>query len=263
VAHVEAGLRSFTRRMPEEINRVVVDHTADLLLAPTPTAMENLEKEGLSATAVWTGDVMYDAVLCDRQLARRRSTILERLALAPGQYGVVTVHRAENTDDEKRLGSLLTAFNDIAANELPLVFPIHPRTAKLLSQKFPNWSAHPQLLLVEPIGHLDMLSLVEHARLTLTDSGGLQKEAFFLDCPCITLREETEWVETILAGGNVLAGVEPVRIRAAVSAWKSRSQEDLLGVSPQSAALFGAGHAAERIKNALLTFFQKVARGEK
>jgi UDP-GlcNAc3NAcA epimerase len=270
VAHVEAGLRSFNRRMPEEINRVVVDHVADLLLAPTPTAMDNLEKEGLSAKAVWTGDVMYDAVLCHRHLARRRSTILEQLAFAPGQYGVVTVHRAENTDDEKRLKGLLTTFNDIAASELPLVFPIHPRTAKQLALNFPNWPAHPQLRLIAPLGYLDMLSLADHARLVLTDSGGLQKEAFFLDCPCITLREETEWMETVVAGRNVLAGVESAKIRAAVSTWSNRSQEDLLSASVQRATVFGDGHAAEKVKNALLTFFlsrksarKAMARGEK
>ena len=135
VAHVEAGVRSFNRRMPEEINRVVADHVSDLLLAPTQTAMENLGREGLSAKAVVTGDMMYDAVLFNRDVAEQRSKILERLKLVPGDYGVVTVHRAENTDDERRLGILLTAFNDIAASMLQLVFPVHPRTAKLMSSK--------------------------------------------------------------------------------------------------------------------------------
>ena len=259
VAHVEAGLRSFNRRMPEEINRVVVDHVADLLLAPTPTAMENLAKEGLSTKAVWTGDVMCDAALFSRQLARRQSKILERLALEPRQYGVVTVHRAENTDDRQRLGSLLATVNDIAASDLRLVFPLHPRTAKMVSRHFPHWSAHPRLQLIEPLGYLDMLAVVDHARMTLTDSGGLQKEAFFLDCPCITLREETEWMETVLAGGNVLTGVQAAKIRAAMSTWKKRSPENVPSFSAERNALFGDGHAAEMIKDALLSFLQIAA----
>lgn len=256
VAHVEAGLRSFNRRMPEEINRIVADHVSDLLLAPTPTAMENLGKEGLSEKAMWTGDIMHDAVLFTRELAEWKSNILQRLALVPDSYGVVTVHRAENTDNEQRLGSLLAAFNDIAASALQLVFPIHPRTAKLLLAKFPGWSAHPRLHLIEPVGYLDMLCLVAQARMTLTDSGGLQKEAFFLGCPCITLREETEWVETIHGGGNILAGVEPARIRAAVSTWKSRFTAGKTDFSAKVTALFGNGHAADQIRNALLAFRQ-------
>jgi UDP-GlcNAc3NAcA epimerase len=256
VAHVEAGVRSFNRRMPEEINRVVADHVSDLLLAPTPTAMENLEKEGLSRRAILTGDVMYDAVLFNRELAERSSNILKQLALVPGEYGVVTVHRAENTDNEQRLGNLLTAFNDIAAGGLPLVFPIHPRTAKLLPVKFPAWSAHPRLHLIEPIGYLDMLCLVAHARVTLADSGGLQKEAFFLGCPCVTLREETEWVETIRGGGNILAGVEPNKICEAVSTWESRFPTGKAGFSAEMTAAFGDGHAADKIRDALLATCQ-------
>src|SRR5262245_41502096 len=142
VAHVEAGVRSFNRRMPEEINRVVTDHVSDLLLAPTATAMENLEKEGLSGKAIWTGDIMYDAVLFNRDLAKLRSNILDRLGLLPHRYGLVTVHRAENTDNEERLRRLVMTLSDIAAKTLQLVFPIHPRTAKLLRSKFPAWSPH-------------------------------------------------------------------------------------------------------------------------
>jgi UDP-GlcNAc3NAcA epimerase len=258
VAHVEAGVRSFNRRMPEEINRVIADHASDLLLAPTQTAMENLRKEGLSAKAVLTGDLMYDAVLFSRDVAEQRSTILERLNLAPGDYGVITVHRAENTDDDRRLGNLLAAFNDISASMLNLIFPVHPRTAKLLATRCPAWSPHPRLHLIEPIGYLDMLRLVSHARLTLTDSGGVQKEAFFLGCPCITLREETEWLETIYAGGNILAGVEPHKICDAVSTWEARLSSGRAGFSAEVAPLFGDGSAADKIRDTLLAFRKSV-----
>jgi UDP-GlcNAc3NAcA epimerase len=252
VAHIEAGLRSFNRYMPEEINRVVADHVSDLLLAPTPTAIENLRNEGLSNKAVLTGDIMYDAVLFNRVIAERRSKILERLNLVPGDYGVVTVHRAENTDDERRLTNLLAAFNDIAANMLRLVFPIHPRTAKVLSSSFSAWLPNSRLNIIEPVGYLDMLRLISRARITLTDSGGLQKEAFFLSCPTITLREETEWVETVHANANILAGVDPDKIRDAVSTWESRLSAGKPDFSATVSASFGDGHAADKIRDALL-----------
>jgi UDP-GlcNAc3NAcA epimerase len=258
VAHVEAGVRSFNRQMPEEINRVLTDHLSDLLLAPTAIAMENLEKEGLSGKAILTGDIMYDAVLFNRNLAEMRSNILERLGLVPHSYGLVTIHRAENTDNQKRLGRLLTALNDIAAKNLQLVFPMHPRTAKLLRSKFPAWSPHPGLRLVEPVGYFDMLCLVRFARVSLTDSGGLQKEAFFLGCPAVTLREETEWVETIYAGGNILAGADTRKICQAVSTWESRLLAGKADFARMAATLFGDGHAAEKIRNELLAFRRSV-----
>jgi UDP-GlcNAc3NAcA epimerase len=257
IAHVEAGLRSFNRRMPEEINRVVADHVADLLLAPTPGSLENLAREGLSERTVFTGDIMYDAVLYNLELAARKSKILERLALEPRSYAVATIHRAENTDDDQRLGNLLQVFNDIAANSFHLVLPLHPRTAKLVRSRFPEWSPHPCLRTTEPIGHLDMLWLVAHARMTLTDSGGLQKEAFFLGCPCITLREETEWVETIRAGGNVLSGIETGKIRAAMSTYETLFPSGKADFSAAVAASFGDGHAADMIKNALLSSWRQ------
>jgi UDP-GlcNAc3NAcA epimerase len=262
VAHIEAGLRSFNRRMPEEVNRIVADHVADLLLAPTPTAIENLRNEGLSNKAVFTGDIMYDAVLFNRAVAERRSNILERLNLVPRDYGVVTVHRAENTDDERRLRNLLAAFNDIAASSFKLVFPVHPRTARLLSSKFAGWSPHPRLHILEPAGYLDMLRLVNHARMTLTDSGGLQKEAFFLGCPTITLRQETEWVETVHAGRNILVGVDPNKIRAAVSSWEDRLSEGSPDFSETVIGSFGDGHAAEKIHDALVSLCSKL-RGDR
>jgi UDP-N-acetylglucosamine 2-epimerase len=259
VGHVEAGVRSFNRRMPEEVNRVVADHVSDLLLAPTPTAMENLEKEGLSKRAILTGDVMYDAVLCHSRVAERTSKILAVLGLAPGSYGLATVHRAENTDDEERLKGLLTAFNDVARNVFPVVFPMHPRTARVVRSTLPGWSAGARLHVIQPVGYLDMLCLLRHARMTLTDSGGLQKEAFFLGCPCITLREETEWIETVQGAGNIVAGVDPMEIRAAVLTWQSRLSGGMVNFAAAAGASFGDGRAADRIVPVLLAAAQGYA----
>ena len=257
VGHVESGLRSFNRRMPEEINRIVADHVSDLLFAPTRTAVENLAREGLAERTELTGDSMYDAVLFNRELAETKSGILERMGFEPGGYGVVTVHRAENTDDPHRLQALLDAFNQLAAQGLPLVFPVHPRSAAVMRNQFAGWHEHQNLRLIEPVGYLDMLRLVANARVALTDSGGLQKEAFFLGCPCVTLRDETEWVETVEAGANVLTGTDPKKIQAAVAAWASRYPAGNADFSVGSAA-FGDGRAAHRICDAIVAF---VARG--
>jgi UDP-N-acetylglucosamine 2-epimerase len=250
VAHVEAGVRSFNRRMPEEMNRVVTDHVADVLLAPTPTAMENLAREGLSSRAILTGDVMYDAVQAYRGAAERRPSLLDRLQLASGGYGLVTVHRAENTDDPQRLSALLAAINDIAATVVPLVFPMHPRTAQRVLSMRPLWAPASALHVVAPVGYLDMLRLVRHARLMLTDSGGLQKEGFFLGCPCITLRDETEWIETVHGMGNVVTGVSPAAVRAAALMWEHRRADAVVNGHAARDA-FGDGRAADRIVAAL------------
>jgi UDP-GlcNAc3NAcA epimerase len=252
VAHIEAGLRSFNRHMPEEINRVATDHVSDLLLAPTPTAMENLRIEGLAGKAVFTGDIMYDAVIFNRDLAKQASVTAERLGLSAGAYGVVTLHRAENTDSPEILRELFMVFNDIATT-LPLVFPVHPRTAKQLAMQFADAWCHPSLHMIDPVGYLDMLSLIAHARMLFTDSGGLQKEAFFLDCPTITVREETEWVETVQAGANILAGIDPNRIRAARTEWETRFSSGKPDFAARVAASFGDGHAAVKIRDALLS----------
>jgi UDP-GlcNAc3NAcA epimerase len=252
VAHIEAGLRSFNRHMPEEINRVATDHVSDLLLAPTPTAMENLRIEGLAGKAVFTGDIMYDAVIFNRDLAKQASVTAERLGLSAGAYGVVTLHRAENTDSPEILRELFMVFNDIATT-LPLVFPVHPRTAKQLAMQFADAWRHPSLQIIDPVGYLDMLSLIAHARMLFTDSGGLQKEAFFLDCPTITVREETEWVETVQAGANILAGIDPNRIRAARTEWETRFSSGKPDFAARVAASFGDGHAAVKIRDALLS----------
>jgi UDP-GlcNAc3NAcA epimerase len=253
LAHIEAGLRSFNREMPEEINRIVADHVSDLLFAPTPIAMVNLKNEGLGERSVRTGDLMYDSVVFSRGLAAQRSTILERLALRPRHYGVVTIHRAENTNDERRLRNVLSALNEIAETAFPLVFPLHPRTGRILQSLSPPWSPHRRLHVISPVGYLDTLCLIHESRMLLTDSGGLQKEAFFLDCPCITLRDQTEWTET-LDGGNILAGADPEAIRRAVATWDTRLSAKPPDFSALVAATFGDGHAADRIRDALMSY---------
>jgi UDP-GlcNAc3NAcA epimerase len=257
VAHVEAGLRSFNRRMPEEINRVATDHICDLLLAPTPAAMKNLAGEALAARSVFTGDIMHDAVLFYRQLALERSQVRQRLGLESGGYAVVTMQRTENTDDLTRLRSLLDVFNEIAASGLSLVFPVQPRLTQRIRTQLADWKPHPRLQLVAPIGYLDMLWLTDHASMALTDSGGLQKEAFFLGCPCVTLRGETEWVETVEAGGNVVVGADPAAIRAAVERWQRYRRREDGDFSQIVGKFFGNGDAADRIVNVLYQFMER------
>lgn len=256
IAHVEAGLRSFNRRMPEEINRIASDHISDILLAPTPTAVTHLRREGLEEKTVLTGDIMYDTVLLNQELAARKSTFLVDNQLEKNKYTVATVHRAENTDDPERLEALLNMFNKIAEKHFPIVFPMHPRTSHRLPTILPDWKAHPNLRLIEPVGYLDMIQMLGNARLAFTDSGGLQKEAFFLNCPCITLRDETEWVETVMAGGNVVVGADPEKIMEALFQWKARFAEAEIDFAPEIAPYFGEGDAADRILHAILKFLQ-------
>jgi UDP-GlcNAc3NAcA epimerase len=200
IAHVEAGLRSFNRRMPEEINRVIADHLSDLLFCPTTTAVENLATEGVVNGVHAVGDVMYDITLATAERAATRSTVLTTLGLAPNAYAVATVHRAENTDDEARFERIM-AWLAAQAQAVPIVMPVHPRTRKLMAARgFAPAGVH----LVDALGYLDMTWLLHHAAAIFTDSGGVQKEAYFHRVPCVTLREETEWVETIAAGWNRL-----------------------------------------------------------
>jgi UDP-GlcNAc3NAcA epimerase len=256
VAHIEAGLRSFNRLMPEEINRIATDHVSDALYAPTQTAMRLLEREGLAHRAVLTGDVGYDAVLFNRALAERKSKILQTLGIAPGAYSVLTVHRSENTEAGKLI-DLLSWLAELAADGMKFIFPIHPRTARLLPRDPERFNQFPGLRLIKPIGFLDMLQLVSNARMVLTDSGGVQKEAFFLDTPCVTLRQETEWTETVEAGANVLAGLDRDRILSAVRAWERRLTENgALHLGCNGAAPFGTGDAAHRIIAALVSMLR-------
>ncbi len=200
VAHVEAGLRSFNRRMPEEINRVVADHVSALLFCPTRTAVANLAAEGITKGVHAVGDVMFDATLAAVKRAGERSSILETYELTQGQYAVATIHRAENTDDPERFARVI-AWLEAAARETPVVMPVHPRTRKLLASR---GLVPAGLTLIDPVGYLDMARLLSQAAAVFTDSGGLQKEAYFHRVPCVTLRDETEWVETIEAGWNRL-----------------------------------------------------------
>ena len=203
VAHVEAGLRSFDRAMPEEVNRVLTDHISSLLFCPTATAVENLDREGIRDGVHITGDVMVDALEFNRVLATERSAVLDRLGLTPGSYLVLTIHRASNTDDPVVLGAILEAVGEA---DLPVVFPIHPRTRHAIDAN--GIEVPVNILAVEPLGYLDMLRLLESAHRLLTDSGGMQKEAYVLGVPCVTLRDTTEWVETVESGWNVLAGMD-------------------------------------------------------
>ena len=200
VAHVEAGLRSFNRRMPEEINRVLTDHASELLFCPTAASVANLAREGIVRGVHQLGDVMYDSTLMMSGLANSRSRILDQLALTPKSYAVATVHRAENTDDPRRLAAVLAHLREVA-REMPVIFPLHPRTRGAAVQVE---GALVGLTTTAPLGYVDMLRLTAAAALVLTDSGGLQKEAYFHRVPCVTLRDETEWVETVACGWNRL-----------------------------------------------------------
>ncbi|GAB6183591.1 UDP-N-acetylglucosamine 2-epimerase (non-hydrolyzing) [Thermodesulfovibrio hydrogeniphilus] len=238
VAHVEAGLRSYNKRMPEEINRVLTDHVSDLLFCPTHTAVENLKKEGIEKGVFFVGDVMYDAVLEYGKIAQRKSQILGRLALDTKSYALATVHRAENTDNLKRLENIFLGLSKLAQNGLKVIVPLHPRTRKVLSTLSISESLPSNLLIIEPVSYLDMLMLEKNARVILTDSGGVQKEAFFFRVPCVTLREETEWVETVETGWNALVGTDPDRILD--TTLKAKPGTD-------SASSYGDGRAGERV----------------
>jgi UDP-GlcNAc3NAcA epimerase len=237
VGHVEAGLRSFNRRMPEEINRIVADHCSDLLFCPTGTAVGNLAKEGILRGVHLTGDVMFDAALMFAEKAESRSSILEKLNVTPGEYYLCTIHRAENTDDESNLKGIVEALISL---EKPVVLPLHPRTRKLLAAYKMDGllGSRPRIRVLDPVGYLDMIRLERNATAVLTDSGGVQKEAYFYRVPCITLRNETEWVETVRDGWNRVAGTGPEAILEAVRTFRPPEEQSLP---------FGDGSAADRI----------------
>ena len=277
VAHVEAGLRSYNRRMPEEINRLLTDHLSTFLFCPTAQAVQNLLKEGIrdgkGKIVKNVGDVMYDSILYYSKIAEKRSTVLQDLNLTPEDsnsslrhaprrvhgspephmvqgelrtlnYYLVTIHRAENTDDPKRLKSILKALNEIG-KEAPVILPLHPRTKRVM--KIGNLSLdNHRVKLIEPVSYLNMLTLEKHARAILTDSGGVQKEAYWLGIPCITLRDETEWVETVKSGWNVLVGAETKRIIEEV-------HEAMREILPRKAPnAFGNGNAGGKIVDSLI-----------
>ena len=240
IAHVEAGLRSFNRRMPEEINRVLADHVSHWLFAPTETAMSNLAAEGIvEEYCVLVGDVMLDASMRFRERAQQQSRILERVGVTRGTFVLATVHRAENTDDAMRLDAILDALR-LIADECTVVWPVHPRLRKTVAERSAALLASGRVKLIDPVGYLDMVMLESNAAVIATDSGGVQKEAFFFGVPCITLRDETEWVELIESGWNRLA---PPRDAASVAA------AVLAAIGSQGAEVqpYGTGDAALKI----------------
>ena len=240
IAHVEAGLRSFNRAMPEEINRVAADHVSDLLFAPTKIAVENLRREGMPIKRIAkVGDVMYDAALYYAQTAEKQSHILDDLKLHPGSYILATVHRAENTDDPARLKAIFAALQH-AGRDMPVVLPLHPRTRAAITRL--GLAGNSCIRIIAPVGYLDMVVLERNARTIVTDSGGVQKEAFFYKVPCITLRNETEWVELVDAGWNCLLPPDsPSLARRLSTAIKGFRRP---ATAPR---LYGSGHAAEAI----------------
>ncbi|MBK7083554.1 MAG: UDP-N-acetylglucosamine 2-epimerase (non-hydrolyzing) [Flavobacteriales bacterium] len=261
LAHVEAGLRSFDKRMPEEVNRLLCDHCSTWLFCPTTTGVDNLRREGIEGahldpdadrpSVLMVGDVMLDNSSHFAKLAEERSTVLHDLGLEAGGYLLATIHRDRNTDDPVRLGRLMGALDALARKSgSPIVVPMHPRTRKQLelAVNAPTravLSAAPGLRVIDPVGFLDMIALERHSRLVLTDSGGVQKEAFFFGRPCIVLRDTTEWIELVQCGQAVLCDAEPELI--------VNEAERFLTSGPLSLpSVFGDGHAAERICEELL-----------
>jgi UDP-GlcNAc3NAcA epimerase len=235
VAHVEAGLRSFNRRMPEEVNRVLTDHISKWLFCPTDTAVKHLAKEGITEGVHIVGDVMLDAFNYNTQLAEGKAKVLNRVPVPPKSYALITLHRAENTDDPVRLKAIVDAINQLP---IPAILPLHPRTVGKLKENglsITNDNVH----LIDPVGYLDMIQLEFQAKLILTDSGGVQKEAFFAHVPCITMRDETEWIETVSYGANKLVGANTELILQAVSEFTV----DFSHIP----SVFGDGHTAEKL----------------
>jgi UDP-GlcNAc3NAcA epimerase len=259
LAHVEAGLRSFNKKMPEEINRILTDHMSSILFCPTKTAVKNLKQEGFlhianngklitsshmrypGTPAIFNvGDVMYDTVLYNLERAKVRSRILDQLGITPGAYSLATLHRAENTDDPRVLRGIFRALDEVAASR-PLILPLHPR----MKNRVPPLRHRSGIKIISPLPYHDMLMLSSAARVILTDSGGLQKEAYFLNAPCVTLRNETEWLETVKNGRNIIAGTTPKRIMTAFHIQEAKKK------SIGKIGLFGDGHASDTIVNIL------------
>ena len=246
VAHVEAGLRSFNRRMPEEINRMVADQLAATLLCPTDLAVKNLAAEGITQGVFQVGDVMYDSVLYNAALAQKGSSVMQTLGLAPKGFYLATIHRAENTDDPARLAGILEAFSRV---KCPIVLPLHPRTRKTLGAGLEKLGG--PVRVIDPVPYLDMLMLEKNCRMVLTDSGGVQKEAYWFDVPCITLRDQTEWVELVQAGCNVIVGAGADAIMSAVDTFEAAGAKLPPG---RPSKLYGDGHCAEKIVQKLLEY---------
>lgn len=238
IAHIEAGLRSWRREMPEEINRVVTDHLSSLLFAPSEKSVAILASEGILDGVFLVGDVMYDVLLWRLDQSGSHASALHSFGVASGEFAIATVHRPENADDPVKLKAILDALGRVASNGHPVLLPLHPRTRKALKGSIPS-----AVQVIPPLPYEQMVHLVANARLVLTDSGGLQKEAFWLAVPCVTLREETEWVETVESGWNILAGADEARILE--GAKKGRPD------SPPP-PVYGHGNASERILDSLV-----------
>lgn len=243
VVHVEAGLRSFNMAMPEEVNRILTDRISDFLFCPTDTAIKNLANEGynnIACNIVKTGDVMYDAALFYAQKAALTSTVLATHSLKSGEYVLATIHRQENTDNDENLSQIVKALNEINT-KLDVVVPLHPRTRKILEQK----DITPLFKIIDPVGYIDMVQLTANAKLIMTDSGGLQKEAFFFQKNCVTMREQTEWVELVEHGFNLTTGANYTKIMVGFEFMNSKENDFNVN-------LYGTGHASEEIIEALL-----------
>lgn len=248
IAHIEAGLRSFNRRMPEEINRVVTDHLSTLLFCPSQVAVNNLTDEGISKGVTIVGDVMADALQFAVNKAQNKTEIKEKFHLQHKTYLLATVHRAENTDDPKRLGNIMNALSELSKSEV-VVLPLHPRTKKILEANFSSLlTPDASLKLIDPVGYFDMIALEKSARMILTDSGGIQKEAYWLKVPCITLRDETEWVETVENGWNKLTGANIIAIIDAVQNFIPPTEQ---------ATLYGNGQAASRVLQEIMYYIER------
>ncbi|MFB0565198.1 MAG: UDP-N-acetyl glucosamine 2-epimerase [Candidatus Aminicenantaceae bacterium] len=266
VGHVESGLRSYNRKMPEEINRILTDHCSAVLFCPTENAVKNLMKEGfpniinkgilsdsssiellISDTelpvVINIGDIMYDTLLMGMEIAEKKSTILEKLDIKPNEYYLATIHRAENTDNKDRLRTIIDSFVEIS-EKYPLIFPVHPRTRKILEEYNIPHSGLNQVLLLDPISYFDMLILEKNAYKILTDSGGVQKEAYLMKIPCITLRDETEWIETVESGFNILSGITKEAIVTSTLSSQFSQQA--------KKAIFGNGQTSQEMVKVLI-----------
>ena len=246
VIHIEAGLRSFNKQMPEEINRILTDHIASMLFCPTYKAVENLAKERIAEGIFHTGDVMYDAALSFGKIAEEKSVILSTLGLQSKKFRLCTVHRAENTDNPERLTQIILALLEIATPDCPVIFPLHPRTKVYINNYKLNATiaSNTALRMIDPVDYLDMVMLEKNAETIFTDSGGVQKEAYFHRTPCVTLREETEWTETVEAGWNQIAGFKTEKIIECLSRKTEKSE----------IKEYGDGHASEKIINAVIKY---------
>jgi UDP-N-acetylglucosamine 2-epimerase len=247
VAHVEAGLRSFVKSMPEEINRVLTDHVSSLLFCPTPTSVRNLKREGITRGIYLTGDVMYDSLRANLAAAEKKSRVIKKLGLKREDFYLMTIHRSENTDDEGNLKKIARILSNL---DRKTVFPVHPRTRKRLSEfgLLDGLLRQDDLILTDPVGYLDMLVLEKNARCVLTDSGGVQKEAFFLKTPCLTLREETEWVETLKGNRNRLVGLS---FEKALAGLRTRKKSGLDSGARRELVKGGAGSRIAEIIHSL------------